>query len=87
MEKSTLINLRTRMINVKDNFKNMYESNDLLCVLKCGKYEDQQHLLECDVLIDKCTALYEDATVNYEDLFSTENKQQLIRSIQLIQLI
>ena len=63
------------MINVKDNFKNMYQGEDLLCDLKCGKYEDQQHLLECEVLLGKCTALYEDDTVKYEDLFKTENKQ------------
>ena len=54
----------------------MYKNyEDLFCSLKCGKYEDQNHLLECEILIDKCTALYEDSTVHYEDLFSTENKQ------------
>ena len=63
------------MINVKDNFKNMYQNEDLLCSLKCGEYEDQNHLLECKILIDNCTALFEDATVQYEDLFLSENKQ------------
>ena len=61
------------MLEVKDNFKNKYK-NDLYCDL-CGKYEDQQHLLTCQILIDNCKALYDDSTVQYEDIFCTEVKQ------------
>ena len=74
-EKSLLLKLRTRIIDVKDNFKNMYPDSDLLCSLNCGEYENQQHLLDCPVLIDKCEALYEDSTVQYSDLFRSEPKQ------------
>ena len=61
------------MIDIKDNFKHKYE-NDLSCDL-CGEYEDQQHLLECKVLIENWKSLYNDSIIKYEDLFSTENKQ------------
>ena len=61
------------MIDIKDNFKHKYE-NDLSCDL-CGEYEDQQHLLECKVLIENCKSLYNDSIIKYEDIFSTENKQ------------
>ena len=63
------------MLSVKDNFKNNYAMNDLSCSLQCGQYEDQQHLLECEILIQKCEALYNDTSVKYEDIFSTETKQ------------
>ena len=73
--KALLLRLRTRMIDVTDNFKNKYINTDLLCALKCGEYEDQQHLLDCQVLIDNCEALYDDSIVQYKDLFSSEAKQ------------
>ena len=63
------------MIDVKDNLKNKYINNDLLCELKCGQYEDQQHLLDCPILIENCKELYEDSTVQYDDLFCSERKQ------------
>ena len=63
------------MLSVKDNFKNDYANNDLLCSLQCGEYEDQQHLLDCDILIQNCEALYNDMTVKYDDIFSKETKQ------------
>ena len=72
-EKELLIKLRTRMVDVKDNFKQKYEDN-MSCDL-CGEYENQQHLLECKTLIENCKSLYDDSTIRYEDLFSTVNKQ------------
>ena len=68
------------MLSVKDNFKNEY-GNDLSCTLKCGQYEDQRHLLDCDVIIRKCDALYNDTSVNYEDIFGTGTKQ--LEAVQL----
>ena len=72
-EKSLLTKLRTRMIDVKTNFKNKYQ-NSFFCDL-CGEHEDQVHLLECQVLIDNCEALYEDSIVEYDDIFCSEEKQ------------
>ena len=74
-EKSLLFSLRTRMVRVKDNFKNEFGNNNLSCSLQCGQYEDQQHLLNCDILIQNCEALYNDTSVKYEDLFGTEKNQ------------
>ena len=63
------------MLNVKDNSKNYY-GNDLTCSLQCGQqYEDQEHLLECEVLMKNCEALYNDTSVNYEDIFTTVTKE------------
>ena len=61
------------MVDVKDNFKQKYEDN--MSCDACGEYEDQQHLLECKILIENCKSLYDDSTIRYEDLFSTVNTQ------------
>ena len=39
--------------------------------------KNQQHILECQVLINNCEALYEDSTVQYENIFGAEKKQLL----------
>ena len=63
------------MVDVRENFKNKYLNNDYQCELKCGESEDQQHLLECQVLINNCDPLYNDSTVLYSDIFGSEKKQ------------
>ena len=48
-EKKFLFQLRSRMIDVKTNFKNNH--SDLSCPL-CGiKEDDQKHVLECPMLL------------------------------------
>ena len=74
-EKSLLLKLRTRMVEVRENFKNKYLNNNYQCELNCGEREDQQHLLDCQVLIDNYDTLYNDSFVQYGDLFSSEAKQ------------
>ena len=74
-EKALLFKNRTRMVDVRENFKNKYPNNYFKCELKCGESENQQHLLDCTVLIENCDALYNDSTVKYEDLFASEDKQ------------
>ena len=59
----------------------MYQDDDLTCDLKCGEYEDQEHLLDCQILIDNCKELYEDSTVKYDDLFGSGTKQ--LEAVQL----
>ena len=71
------------MIKVKDNFKNMYVSDDLFCSLNCGKYEDQQHLLECLILKSTCTDILHNENSKYEDLYS-DNTTKQIAVIKLI---
>ena len=66
-QKAVTFKLRTRMLEVADNFKTGKE--DLLC--KCCKKqsENQQHLLYCDALLDN--DLVADLPM-YEDLFSQD---------------
>ena len=63
------------MLDVKENFKNKFQSS-LFCDLS-GENENQQHILECQVLINNCEALFEDSTVQNEDIFGAEKKQLL----------
>ena len=79
-----LFKLRTNMVDVKMNFKGMYE--DYSCDL-C--HEDipqtQVHLTQCEVIINKCTILFENIDVEYEDIYGKPEKQlkitRLFRSI------
>ena len=53
-----LFSLRTRMLNVKQNIKNMYPGN-LGCKL-CNKcdIQTQDHLLNCQKIISNCEELF-----------------------------
>ena len=68
-----IFKLRTRIIQVKNNFKNGFES--LICELCHADEEDQLHLLNCETLLNQCEDLYNDVSVEYGDLFSTTTKQ------------
>ena len=63
-QKSMIFNLRTRMIQMKDNYKNGKE--DLLCKCCQKQAESQQHLLNCEKLNDN--SLVADLH-RYEDLY------------------
>ena len=67
-ESKLLFKLRSRMLNVKGNFKNKYLNNDtFLQCQKClsGILESQQHIIDCDVLKSK-------PNMNYNDLFCAD---------------
>ena len=82
-EKQLLFNFRTRMSNVKLNFRNGY--TDLSCKLGCNEEESQQHLFQCDFLLNNCEDLANNIKVEYEDIFGKLEDQQ--RSIKLIMKI
>ena len=66
---STIFKARTRMIDIKNNFRNKY--NDLTC-RACGETtETQEHVLE------GCSAVHptEDTKVRHQDLFSEESEE------------
>lgn len=66
-----LFKLRTHMLDVKYNFKNMFKE-DTLCPL-CQKHNDsQEHLLSCEKIHE--TPII---TTRYMDLFSKNIKMQL----------
>ena len=58
------------MSNVRANFKSKYKNIGFLCPLKCGKFEDDKHLLECSE-----TEIYRNVSnVTFENIFSGDNK-------------
>ena len=72
---SLLFKLRTRMLDVKENFKNLYL--DTSCRF-CGKSdENQRHLLNCEVIIQHCPELYNDRIVQYDDIYDENPSIQL----------
>ena len=74
-EKQFLFALRSRMIDVKSNYKS--GQKDLLC-RACHKTEERQdHLLECLAL--KENDLVDDPP-NYEDIFGTKLEKMMITS-------
>ena len=81
-----LFKLRSRMINLKANFRNFYNDQDLSCDLcQKGIEENQAHLLECDTLIKNCKELYDDQSVEYEDIFEEQEKQ--LKATRLFQVV
>ena len=80
-EKKMLFQLRTRMIDVKTNFKNMYM--DKVCPV-CEKSEDdQKHVLECQLLSSNISDIATEK-VEYEDIFHCDISKQtnLVRIFQ-----
>ena len=64
-EVNTLFKFRTRMFNVRNNFRNQYRSTNLQCPL-CETSEDsQEHLFECPK-IRQCLMNYEPTTISYK---------------------
>ena len=65
-----LFKFRTRMYNVRNNFRNKYQNSNILCPLCTVEKDTQEHLL-------KCTSIQKNlnTTINlqYEDIFSNDN--------------
>ena len=82
-QKALLYNLRFRMTNAKMNFKNIYV--DTTCSLCRNEDDTIRHHLECPVLIENCSELFNDRIVQYEDIFGSLKKQ--LRAIQLFKKV
>ena len=66
--------LRSRSINVKNNFSSLHR-NDMSCPLCYTGIDDQQHILDCDVLKKKMkTNEAANNKVVYEDIFADYRK-------------
>ena len=74
-EKQTLFKLRTRMVDVKSNFKIKYGSN-LTCTF-CIEEENQSHLLSCQEI----TVGLNTTEVKYSDIFGDLPKQEKIAKL------
>ena len=79
-----LFKFRTRMFNVRNNFRNNYQQTDTLCPL-CRKEEDtQEHMFKCGSIVQ--TLLHENINVVYEDIFSADTNRLLRAARHLKQL-
>ena len=68
--------LRSRSINVKNNFSSKYR-NDMSCPLCSTGRDDQQHILDCSVLKKKLvTKEAANNKVVYEDIFEDYLRQK-----------
>ena len=74
-EKQTLFKLRTRMVDVKCNFKKMYEPN-LTCFF-CPEEDNQAHLLSCG----QVTVGIDTSGLQHEDIFKDVTKQEKIAKV------
>ena len=76
--------LRSRMVPVKGNFSSQYKSNSL-CKFGCNVKENQEHLLECKVIIDKLEDKFLLTDIEHQDLFGTiENQIEIIKVYVMI---
>ena len=85
IEVETLSKLRSRNINVKDNFKTKFTHNNttnLQCSIDtCFEIENQQHILKCKPVIAKMNKNYDLANISYNDIFSNLKKQKKVTEI------
>ena len=74
-EKYLLIKLRTRMCEMKANYKNKY--NDIQCDLCKSSIDEQSHLFYCEKILQNCKNMAENLTIEYEDIFSPNIHKQV----------
>ena len=79
-EKQILFRLRTRMTDVKENFKTMH--TDISCNFCEKDYaQTDAHLLDCSFFINACPQLKDDYLVEYEDIFMDIEAQVRVAKI------
>ena len=77
-EKKLLFSLRTRMFNVKTNYRKKYEYN-MYCSLSqdTSEEESEEHLLKCTKIIQKLSDPTEIENATYSDIFSKNLSDQV----------
>ena len=68
-----IFKLKTRMVDVKTNFRMFY--SDLLCLICKKEEENQEHLFLCEKVIESCPELFDDTSIIYEDIFSDKEEK------------
>ena len=71
-----IFHARTRMLNVKANYKNKYLKTNMNCPLGCPILDSQEHLLHCTKIEYNCL-VNEKNESKYEDLFSEDSTKQI----------
>ena len=81
-EVNILFAIRSRFLDVKMNFKNRYDKNNLLCSICDDEEEDtQEHLLNYKILNEKLRSIENtQENVKYEDIFADHKKQKVVTS-------
>ena len=74
-EKQTLFKLKTRMVEVKSNFKTKHDEQ-VTCSF-CPEEDTQPHLLSCK----EVTVGIDTSNVEYDDIFKDINKQEAIAKV------
>ena len=74
-EAQTLFKLRTRMVDVKDNFKNGQKENMWCKTCQIFK-ETQQHLLDCPTLRSRTKTLVKFEELDHKMIFGTLEEQE-----------
>ena len=73
-----LFKFRTRMFNVRNNFRNNYREENFLCPV-CREVQDtQQHLFDCEPI----QLEIDDHDSKYEDIFS--NNIEILLKVSLV---
>ena len=74
-----IFHARTRMLDVKQNFKNKYINQNKNCPLGCSVVDNQEHLLHCPAIENKLgmSCVSNKNSPHYEDLFSEDSAKQI----------
>ena len=74
-EKKLLFALKTRQVDVKTNFRNMY--SNMLCRLctKVGTEESEIHMMTCEKIISDIYLKTQLENISYADIFGTLERQ------------
>ena len=62
-----LFQARTRMLEVKCNYKEKYTREGLQCELGCSEQDNQEHLLTCEQIIE--TSVSEERVPEYKEQY------------------
>ena len=65
-----IFHAKSRMLQVRHNFKKKFEMKGKKCPLECGSEDTQEHLLFCSKIVDCPVPAIN--TPNYDDLFSQD---------------
>ena len=82
-ESKLLFQFRTRMYQVKDNFKTQFKNN-LHCDLCKQELCTQKHLFSCKVLKKVIPELNDNKTVMYEHVFGTDVQMSQVSKLLII---
>ena len=76
-EVNILHSLRSRAVDCKANYRNMYKDDDMLCILCKIEYCDQKHILTCSVLLNALQTMNTARSkIMYEDIFNEDTFKQ-----------